>query len=207
MTRPIYEPTPPRMDAYLDFQQQQLFRRPAPVAGACTIEYFRAAKALTSVTVAGASQVIVDWDTWEYCSEVFLPLNTSLQPAEPGQLVRRVELDDQTYPGRYTFMWGAHNASSIGGTVEMSIHDGDDIWGRPESTLHGRCDGGLAPGFMQMTMSRIYPLFDPYGASLGFTPQISFQLAQNGGVSEDFSELVLEIHYEACVTICPPGSS
>lgn len=30
MTRPIYEPNLTRADAYLDFQQQQLFRRPAP---------------------------------------------------------------------------------------------------------------------------------------------------------------------------------
>jgi len=32
MTRPIYEPTLTRQDAYLDFQQQQLFRRPAPTS-------------------------------------------------------------------------------------------------------------------------------------------------------------------------------
>ena len=30
MTRPIYEPTPSRTDAYLGFGQDQLFRRPAP---------------------------------------------------------------------------------------------------------------------------------------------------------------------------------
>lgn len=35
MTRPIFEPNTQRTDAFLDFQQQQLFRRPAPSADSC----------------------------------------------------------------------------------------------------------------------------------------------------------------------------
>lgn len=43
MTRPIYEPTPARADAQLDFGQQQLFRRPAPVSIGTGPPVFRAA--------------------------------------------------------------------------------------------------------------------------------------------------------------------
>ena len=210
MSRPIYEPTPPREDARLGFGNDQLFRRPAPISG-CQIEYFRAVRYLTPVTVGGTTQITVDWDGWEWCSEVFIPLDQNLNPdPTPGvDQVRRVQLDIVTFPGRYTFMWGAHNTSNIAGSVEMSIHDGDPIWGRPESTVHGAQAVGansLTVGFYQMTMSRIYPLYDPFGSGL-HTPQISFTLAQNGGASENFSELVMEIHYESCVNICPEGSS
>lgn len=205
MTQPVQEPTTQRDIARLGFGTEQLFRRPAPESGVL-IEYFRAVR-YTTLTVAGASQVVVDWDEWEVCREdIFAPLNTLLQPAQPGEKVRRVELDLTTFPGRYTFMWGAHNTSAIGGSVEMAIHDGDPIWGRPESTLHGTSTGGLSPGFLQVTMSRIYPLYDPFGSG-AHVPQISFTLAQNGGASEDFSEFVMEIHYESWVNICPPGSS
>ncbi len=37
MTRPLYEPTPPRMDAYLDYGVSQLQRRPAPEAGTASV--------------------------------------------------------------------------------------------------------------------------------------------------------------------------
>jgi hypothetical protein len=210
LSRPVYEPTPARYDAYNDFGNQQLFRRPSTAGVDCSIQYFRAARYLTPVTTGtGTTQITVDWDAWEFCDEnVFTPLDTSLNPDPiPGvDQVRRVRLDYATYPGRYTFVFEAHNSSSIAGSVEMSMHDGDDIWGRPESVLHAPT-GALTVGFFVFNLSKIYPLFDPISASGGFTAEISFTIAQNSGASEDFSELLMEIHYEPCVNICPPGSS
>jgi hypothetical protein len=159
--------------------------------------------------VGGTTQVTVDWDAWEFCNEeVFIPLDTGLNPdPTPGvDQVRRVELDVANFPGRYTFFFGAHNTSGIAGTVELAMHDGDDIWSREESVLHGS-NTGLSVGFYALSFSRIYPLFDPLGAGAGAPQQISFTVAQNGGLSESFSELVMEIHYEPCVNMCPINSS
>ncbi len=44
MTRPLYEPTPQRTDAYLNYQTEQLFRRPgvAPTAGSgCAVLFIK----------------------------------------------------------------------------------------------------------------------------------------------------------------------
>ena len=37
--------------------------------------------------------------------------------------------------------------------------------------------------------------------------EISLTLAQNGGSSEAFSEILMEVTYEPCVILCAPGSS
>lgn len=210
MTQPIQEPSDQRALQGFAYQRDQLLRRPS-LSGGCTIEYFRAVMYTNHTVGAGTAQVTIDWDEWEYCEEaIFVPLNAALNPASPGEKVRRVQLDLSNYPGRYTFMWGVTSTTDINGTVEMAIHDGDPIWGRPEYTRHGNQTGAGGAfgqlGFYQMTMSRIFPLYDPFGSGT-HTPQISFTLAQNSGASEIFDEGVMEIHYEACVNICPEGSS
>lgn len=60
MTRPIYEPSLPRQDAYLDFQQQQLFRRPAPVSAATAVAWARFQRINDSdITVLNQTNTVV----------------------------------------------------------------------------------------------------------------------------------------------------
>lgn len=202
MTRPIGEPSWSKAQGEQDFGIRQLFRRPKQ-GEACDIQIFRAARYLSSVTVAGTSQITVDFDSWEYCDEtIFVPLNTALNPASPGEKMRRLRLPED---GRYTISYAAHNTSDIAGTVEMALHDGDDVWSRPDSFLHGN-GTGLAVGFYAFQTVKVYPIYDPFGGS-NFVPELSLTLAQNGGSSEAFSEILMEVTYEPCVVFCDPGSS
>jgi hypothetical protein len=174
------------------------------------IEYFRAARYLSTVSVSNSgTQITVDWDYWEFCDEdVFTPLDTALSPDPiPGvDQVRRVRLDIANFPGRYTFTFSAHNSSSIDGTVEMSMHDGDLVWGRPDTMLHPFASA-FTIGFATFQLSRVYPMLDPFGSGTHI-PEISFTLAQNSATNpEEFSELMMEISYDPNVNICPPGSS
>jgi hypothetical protein len=206
MTAPIQEPNLYRHASGLQWGQNQLFRRPGP-PGTAPMQIFRAARYLTNITVPGPSQIIVDWDYWEYCEDagIYEPLNTALGPALPGQQVRRVELDIVTNPGRYTFFFGAIPANDILGSTEIAMHDGDLVWGWEESVIHGSMSGGLSGGFMIFNQNRVYPLLDPFGSGTQ-VPQISWTLAQNSASSEDFITAIFEIHYEPNVEICVGGS-
>lgn len=77
MTRPIYEPSLPRADAYLDFQQQQLFRRPAPTSN--VFEWGLAIFTTNqTVTTGFGSALQPDWD------EVYVPSGQTLIEVNPN---------------------------------------------------------------------------------------------------------------------------
>lgn len=161
------------------------------------IQIFRAANNQTT-TVPGTSRITVDFEEWQVSAPAsvpvaFTPLDTALVAADPGDVVRRVQLELE---GRYTFLFGAVRGSAISGTLEIAMHDGDDTWGFPDCVYHGDEDGGLGIGFATLSLSRIYPIYDPFGG-VNDIPQISITLAQNGGSSEAFGPCTLEIHYES----------
>lgn len=169
-----------------------------------SIYIFRAYRRDTSVTVAGATSIVVDWDYWENGAEgVFAPLDVTLDPADPDEVIRRVELNVEDNPGRYTFFFGAVPSSNITGTTLLTMHDGDDLFGFPDGAYHGAFSGGLEPAFMVLNISRVYPMFDPLDEQA--SPfQISFGIAQSGGSSETFNPCWMEIHYERNVVFPMP---
>lgn len=87
MTRPIYEPTLTRQDAYLDFQQQQLFRRPAPVSQAGTMPWARIVRQF-----ADSNQVIGN----NSFTEIDMTASYNVGAGESGDGVFLVDLTDNT---------------------------------------------------------------------------------------------------------------
>ena len=73
MTRPIYEPTPTRKDAYLDFQDQQLFRRPRPAAAAGGEVAYAVMEWTAGADIADDTKTIVSFaGTGEYWAEGYI---------------------------------------------------------------------------------------------------------------------------------------
>jgi hypothetical protein len=64
MTRPIYEPSLTKTDAYLDFQEQQLFRRPAPRTATACLPWIRLS--LYSRSVSNLTWTTVPWRFLNY---------------------------------------------------------------------------------------------------------------------------------------------
>ena len=218
MTRPIYEPTPTRKDAYLDFQQQQLFRRPRP-AGGGEVQIFRATRSfdVSSVTVgSGGSQVTVDFNIWNWCDDtVFCPLDTGLNPdPTPGiDQVRRVRLGDcgtgylDTVPGTYDVYFGAVPTSTFDGNVEIAMHDGDDTYAYADAYYHS-LRSGFGSAFISAMWSKVYPIWD-FEGSEGSVAELSFTIAQinAGGTNKTFRPCWLEIHFNPNVNVCGESSS
>lgn len=153
--------------------------------------WFRAARDTTVTRNSGGSQTIIDWLYWESSdTTVFTPLDATLVEADPGETVRRVQLNE---PGWYSIHFGAVADVNANGSVELAMHDGDDTWGFPDSVNHA-VQTAYGSSFLAFHISRIYPIFDPFGGT-NDTPQLSFTVAQMTGVAMDFNPLIMEIHY------------
>jgi|SoiMethySBSTD1v2_1073268.scaffolds.fasta_scaffold666037_2 hypothetical protein len=153
--------------------------------------WFRGVCDVNVVRTSGGSQTTVDWPEWD-CSdiEVFTPLDASLATADPGETVRRVQLNAA---GWYSIYFGALPTATASGPIELAMHDGDDTWGFPDQVIHSS-HTSFADGFLTFQLNRIYPIFDPFGGT-NDTPQISFTVAQVTGASVTFNPLWMEIHY------------
>ena len=100
--------------------------------------------------------------------------------------------------GRYEFFFGAIADVSAAGPIELAMHDGDDTWGFPDVVYHS-AHPSFGGGFYVLSLSRVYPIFDPFGGS-NDTPEVSFTVAQVTGANVTFNPCWIEIQYEpACL--------
>jgi len=80
MTRPIYEPNLTRTDAYLDYQQQQLYRRPMPTTCPCPVEWALVQDA-SSDTINNNTLTTVTFESYAIASSATaIQINTATIP-------------------------------------------------------------------------------------------------------------------------------
>lgn len=126
MTRPIYEPTPARYDAYNDFGNQQLFRRPAPTSEGATIPGFHGYMTEDLVLTTGNDGQLA-WDFWVNDDDTIFEAGT-ITGGDATDVVLLVD-------GWYSIdVWaGFTTAPTTGFAGIMMIHDDTDIFGPSES--------------------------------------------------------------------------
>lgn len=200
--RPVSEPSPAQRTVESRYAIRQLQRRPAPPAGSSSVSFFRALHYDDAVgddiTVNVGTATDVDWNYWENGDTSAFTPKTGVggTPVLGTDLTHTVELN---LNGRYIISWGVFFNTTFDGNVQMLIHDGDPIFGRPDTAIHGPATYGgnsfSTTGYYTQTISRIYTLLDPFSSG-PWTPAIQTDVAQNSSASKTVTEAWLEIQYE-----------
>lgn len=149
------------------------------------------------ITVGGATNVDITYNYWndaDYNPSIFRP-ETSLggTPTLGTHNVQRVEL---LASGFYIISWGLNWSSPHTGLTQMSIHDDDVTFGRPDTVVHGGNGAFNTSGYLVQTMARYYLLLDPFDSG-SWIPGIQTDAAQTSGSSKVVNEAWLEITYFA----------
>lgn len=157
MSRPIYEPTPARMDSQLTYGSDQLFRRPAPMfAGTTVFPTFRARKQVaTQNIISGPQNITVCWDCWEICDEDVFSVITTGGPGECEDFLLEVGLNRT---GVYAIHAQLHYQDSL--TFKAAIGMFDDVNDRMWYDLDDWLDVGTAAPSLSFQVVRLYNEFD-----------------------------------------------
>jgi hypothetical protein len=129
------------------------------------------------------------WNADSYDATIFEP-----GPGTPVFETDNVQQVGLLKPGLYVISWGVNFTATVAGTVQMSIHDDDPIFGRPDTVIHGSQSGFNTTGYLTQTMARYYLLSDPFDSGL-WEPHIQTDVAQASGSSKTVNEAWLEIVY------------
>lgn len=148
------------------------------------------------ITVGGTTNVDVTYNWWndaDYDRTIFEP-----GPATPVLGTNNVQQVGLLKSGLYVISWGVNFTATVAGAVQMSIHDDDIIFGRPDTVIHASQSGFSTIGYLTQTMARKYLLSDPFDSGL-WEPHIQTDVAQNSGSSKVVNEAWLEITHFAAI--------
>ena len=187
MTRPIFEPSLQRKDASLDYGQQQLFRRPAPVSTA-TIPGFHGYKdSNTTVTTGNASRI--NWDLWTIDDDTVFEQGT----LSGGDLTDVKLLADGWYSLSCWAQWASDPTTGFAG-IQM-IHDDTDI-SEPSNAMGMTypLNFATAPA-MKYADIRCFPIDFTQVQSFTFVDRLEFWVVHNHGSNRTLQNAYCEISY------------
>lgn len=189
MTRPIFEPTLPRVDAELGYGRDQLFRRPAPQGGSL-IPGFHAHKESTLVLTNG-NDGRLNWDEWIIDDDTVFQAGVLT-----GSDLTEIKL---MLPGWYAVhcwaTWSADPASGFGG-ISM-LHDDTDIAeARQAMGLTYPVNFATAPT-MTFQIVRYFPpdFTSAKPLNFAFVDRLEFWVVQNSGVNRTINEAYCNIAF------------
>lgn len=205
MSRPIYEPTPARYDAYNDFGNQQLFRRPAPEGATTAPAFFRAYNVFVPRTCGstGTTQTMV-FDFWENCDETVFDVQTTAGNMTTLEIL---------IPGRMILQWGVKFENALSDSFGMSIIEDESVFGpNTHMTVHGRVTNGAqsfesAPAIYVQTLHRSYPVLDLFNSGNQFPIILTFALNQITGSAQDTEFAYLDVTHDTATPCEGPISS
>lgn len=190
MTRPIYEPTPARKDSYLEFQTDQLFRRPAPPASEATIPGFHGWMTEDLVLTTGNDGQLA-WDFWIIDDGSIFDATT----ITGGDATDVTLLIDGWYSIDCWALFSSAPATGFAGI--MMIHDDTDVLAPAESQgvtypLNFHLDTALK--FTKVAyFPPVFLTQDP--PSFAWADRLEFWVVQNAGINRTITAAYLNIGF------------